>query len=265
MIGKIPRALVPEGRLEKGGRGLGQLDALAALGVVVASVSTAIAVLGGAVYDEHGSHDDAVYRQQLVTEQQVERRREEDIAADEALFGGYEQHVLRARELQRNAAAVPVSRRLWETLRSKAENQRAIATALLLRFHVPPWEATNGSDLFYDPRAAYRVRSHDTLALEEALEPGEHRLDARNARQAGISMTWLAVLFLTAGVFFTTAQVYARIKTPKKQAQAPELEAKVPESKARVPTPVLFRAYALLGAGTALWLVAAFLGLHTAL
>jgi hypothetical protein len=260
MLGKLAKALAPEGRLEEGGGRLHRLRTLATSGVVVASVCSAMSVLVGAVYDEHGSQEDAVYRQQLVVEQQLERLREESIAADVGLFGGYEQHVLGARDLQRDAAVMAANRRLAEALRSRAEDQRTIATALLTRFHVHPWEATNGPGLSYDPSIAYRVQSRSVSALEEALDPGVHRLDARSSRHKGMSMAGVAALFLIALVLFTIAQVYTRIRTPETEALTPEAEA-----EAEVPTSALRHAYALLGTGTLLLIVATIVGLNAAI
>jgi len=272
MTGRRTKAGEATGR-RKGGWGLDRLATWAAIGVVVASVSSAIAVLGHAVHDEHATHDDAVYRQQLVAEQQIERRREEDIAADEALFGGYEQHVLRARELQQNATALAGNPQLAAALRSRAEGQRAIATALLDRFHVPPWEATAGSGLFYDPSIAYRLRSDSTESLEQVLEPGEHRLESRRARNSAISMAGVAALFLLAALLFTCAPIAARLSLPKPLARAPGLKrlAQVLEPPANGGEPaaeaqpfLLYGGYALLGLGALVWLFAASLGLSAA-
>jgi len=262
---KLVKALEPEGRLEEGGGGLDRLRTLAAIGVVVASVCSAIAVLVGAVYDEHGSQEDAVYRQKMVAGQQLERLRDEDTAADVALFGGYEQHILRARDLRRDAASVEARSRLANALRTRAEGQLAVATALLAHFRVRPGQTTSGSGLSYDPSVAYRVRGHSAAALEETLAPGEHRRDARGARLDGVSMAFTAMLFLAALLLFTTAQVYARIKTPEKAPQAPEPGAAVPEPSPKVSKSVLYRAYLPLVTGALVWLFAFLSGLHTAL
>jgi hypothetical protein len=270
MFGKLIKAVGPEGRLQGGGDALDRLRALAALGIVIASVCSAIAVLAGAVFDEHGSQDDAVYRQQLVTKQQLGHQREENIAADVALFGDYAQQVLRARDLQRGASVEP-NPRLARALRAKAEGRRAIATAMLARFHVLPWETTNGFRLAYNPSAAYRVQSHTALALDEALDPGEHRLAARSARHDGMSMAGVAALFLIALVLFTFAQVYARFRTPeKKEKQGDDKEQLqlglgLLTAEQRISASVLRHAYAMVGAGTLVLLSAIFLGLQTAL
>lgn len=259
MFEKLIKALGPEGRLEEGGGELDRLRAVAAVGVVVASVFSAIAVLLGAVYDEHGSQDDTVYRQQLVTEQQHGHLREESVAADVALFGGYEQHVLRARDLQLEASMAS-SQTLANSLRAKAESRRAIATAMLARFHVLPWETTTESVLSYDPSAAYLVQGRSIGALAHALEPGEHRREARSAREHGVSMAWAAVLFLIALVFFTAAQVYARIKTPKKEKDKEKTgtpEAKDQKTKPNVPPSALRNACTAIGIG-ALFLLGGF-------
>jgi hypothetical protein len=211
MLGALWKFVKPEDPLPGEADELSKLRFWAAVGIVVVSIASAMSVLQASVYDEHGSQDDAVYRQQLVTQQQSDRSREEAVAQDLALFGSYEQHALHARDLQRQAAALTANPRLAATLATRAEGERAVAVALLTGFRVPLSAAASRSGL-YDPSASYRIQSTLPSVLEDDLDPRQHRLEARSNRNRGVEMTGAAALFLAALVFFTFSQIFARAK-----------------------------------------------------
>ncbi len=241
IVGRLAGILGPEGGLHGAAGGLSRLRVWAAVAIVVVSVASALAVLKASVYDEQASQEDAVYRQQLLTRQQADRSREEEVAQDLFLFGGYEQQVLRARDLRRDAAALAGVPRMAAALRRRAERERAIAAAQLEGFRVAlPATSARGGPAF-DPSLAYRIATHSPQALEEELDPGRHRLAARAARHDGERMAVVAAIFLAALLFLTLAQVYAGTKAPKQRR--PE------ERLADVPRSVLRPAYALFGVG----------------
>ena len=243
----------PEDRLRGEADELSGLRFWAAVGIVVVSIASAMSVLQASVYDEHGSQDDAVYRQQLVTQQQSDRSREEAVAQDVALFGSYEQHALHARDLQQQAAALAANPRLAAALATRAEGERAVANALLTGFRVPLSAVAGGSGV-YNPSASYRIQSTLPKVLEDDLNPGEHRLEARSNRNKGVEMTGAAALFLAALVFFTFSQVYARAKTVMDPEAQPSEQAQVSDVARR-------RAHSLFSIGIVCALAATILAL----
>lgn len=253
MFRRLATVLGPEGGRLGAADGLGRLRFWAAAAIVLVSAGSAVSVLKAAVYDERSSHEDALYRRQLVSWQQANRSREEEVSEDVNLFGGYEQHALHARDLRREALALAASSRLAYTLRAKAEREQAAAATLLTELQVPSSLAPGHGTLSYDPVGAYRSAVSTPQALEEDLRPGEHRVDAKSARRDGVWMAGVAALFLGALVLLTFAQVYAAARAPKAS------EAGEPATAA--PPAVLRLAYALFTAGILLSLVATIAGL----
>jgi hypothetical protein len=223
---------------------------LAAAAIVFVSVCSAVSVLKAAVYDERSSHEDALYRQQLVGWQQANRLHEEEVAQDVTLFGGYEQHAMQARDLRRQALALPVGSRQADVLRVKAERERAVAATLLNEFRVTLPLANRRGTLVYNPSQAYRIAIGAPQALEEDLSPREHRLAARSARRDGVRMAGVAALFLAALVLLTFAQVYAGARAPK-----------APEAGKPAPPAILRLGYVLFAAGGLFGVVATVAGL----
>ena len=185
-----------------------RLQSGAAVLIVIASVLSALAVLVGAVYDEHGSQKDAEYRQQMVDRERVERSQEEEVNHDVALFGGFEQHVLHARDLQSAAGAFDAQPRLATALRSRAERERALAADLIDDFQVIK-PVANSTGLEYDPSRAYRFAGETLTALGEDINPRPLRRDARADRHRSVWANGIAALFLAAAVLLTFAQVRA--------------------------------------------------------
>lgn len=245
--------LGPEGGRNGAADGLSRLRFWAAAAIVLVSAGSAVSVLKAAVYDERSSHEDALYREQLVSWQQANRLREEEVAQDVTLFGGYEQHALHARDLRRETLALAADPRLANTLRAKTEREQAAAATLLAEFRVaPPLTSGRGAPL-YDPSIAYRIAVSTPQALAEDLSPGQHRLAARTARRNGVWMAGVAALFLAALVLLTFAQVYAGARAPK--------AAEAGETAPATPPSVLRLAYTLFTVGVLFALVAALAGL----
>jgi hypothetical protein len=225
---------------------------LAAIAIVGVSAGSAVSVLKAAVYDERASHEDALYRQQLVSWEQANRQREEEVAQDVALFGSYEQHALRARDLRRAAGALAADPRLANAFRSRAGREQAAAVALLGEFRVTTPRTSGRGAPSYDPSLARRQAASSPNALAEDLSPGEHRIEARSAREDGVQMAAVALAFLSALFLLTSAQVYAAWKAPK---------AKADESPPPPRASILRLAYGLFAAGAVLAVVATDMGL----
>lgn len=258
MLRKVAKALGPEGNRHGVADGLNRLRFWAAIAIVFVSVGSALAVLAAAVYDERSSHDDALYRQQLVSWQQGNRLHEEEVAEDVALFGSYEQHALHARDLRREARAFAANPRLANTLRTRAEREQAITAALFSEFRVATPLTSGRGAPSYDPSVAYRIAAGSPQALAEELSPGDHRRAARSARHDAVQMAKVAAFCLAALFMLTFAQVYAGAKAPKVRKTvkpAPERIA------APAPKPHVLRlAYTLFSAGLAFAVVAAIVG-----
>lgn len=282
MLGRLWNPLRPEGDPPEEKGGLSRLRFWAAAGMVAASTLSALAVLMVSLYDETGSQEDALYRQQLVAREEASRTREEQVAQDLALFGSYEQHVARAQDL-RQAAARAGEPRLADALRARAERALAISSALYHDFQVTYPSTGRRGGLSYDPSGAYEISSRSAFALDEDVNPAPHRLAARSARNDGVGMAGIAALFLFAVVLFTLSQVYAANRSAK--ASASELQEARPPPRLRPageePVPVaadpadatvdalpsvqpavLRRAYLLFGSATVLTVVALVLGVE---
>ncbi|HEX6667596.1 MAG TPA: hypothetical protein VF081_13490 [Solirubrobacterales bacterium] len=253
MLRWLAKVLGPEGGQHGAADGLSRLRLLAAVAIVFVSAGSAVSVLKAAVYDEQSSHEDALYRQQLVSWQQANREREEQVAQDVTLFGGYEHHVLHARNLRSEALAPTVNPQLASALRAKAERELATAATLLNEFRVEPLLTSGPGAPSYDPSEAYEIIASSPQALAEDLSPRENRIAGRNARLDGVRMAGVAALFLVAVVLLTFAQVYAGARAPKAPAAGKQVPA--------VPRSVLRLAYALFATGTVVALVAAVIGL----
>lgn len=233
MIGRLRQILRPEGDRSEASGGLSRLRFWAAWGMVVVSVLSGLAVLKASVYDETGSQEDALYRQQLVAREGTSHTREEQVAQDLALFGNYEQHVARAQDLRR-AANVTVDPRLAHALRSRAERELAISAALHHDFQVEYPATGEPGGPSYDPSVAYATINRSAIALNDDVNPRPHRLEARSARHDGVGMAGVAALFLGALVLFTFAQVYAANKSVKSpSSKSEERERSPPQLAAR--------------------------------
>lgn len=254
MLRRLGKVLGPEGSRHGAADGLSRLRFWAAAAIVLVSAGSAVSVLKAAVYDERGSHEDALYRQQLVSWQQANRQREEEVAQDVALFGGYEQHALHARDLRREALALAANPRLASAVRAKAEREAGTAATLLAEFRVAAPVTSGRGAPIYDPSAAYRIALRDPQVLKEDPGPGDHRFAARSARRDGVWMAEVAAFFLAALVLLTLAQVYAGAMAPK----APAAGKPAPPA----PPTVLRLAYALFVAGILCALVAVDTGLN---
>jgi hypothetical protein len=202
-----------EGKPAETTGGLGHLRALAAGGMVVVSILSAFAVLWASVYDDNASQEDGVYRQQLLTREAAARAHEESVTQELAMFGNYEQHVNRARDLRAAARASDPTRA--EALRSRAEQELAISAALRHDFRVmPPTTGARGGPS-YDPDTAYWVATHTVVALHTEIEPAAHRDEARDARKNSVWLALAAALLLAALLFFTLTQIWVAKKSAK--------------------------------------------------
>jgi hypothetical protein len=202
-----------EGRPAETTGGLGKLRAWAAGGMVIVSILSAFAVLAASVYDDDASQEDGVYRQQLLTREAGARGHEEAVAQDLAVFGNYEQHVDRARDLRAAAGAGDSARA--EALRSQAERELAISAALHHDFQVM-WPTTDEKHSpTYDPDNAYWIATHTVAVLHGEVEPAPHRDEARDARNNSVWLALAAALFLGALLFFTLAQIWVAKKSAR--------------------------------------------------
>jgi hypothetical protein len=251
-----------EGKLDETIGGLGKLRALAAGGMVIVSILSAFAVLAASVYDDEASQHDGVYRQQLLTREATAHSHEEEVTRDLAVFGNYEQHVDRARDLRAAARAGDPARA--EALRARAERELAIGAALRHDFRVIPPKPGGRAGPGYNPDSAYWTATHTVGVLHDEVEPAPLRVEARNARQNSVGMALAAALFLGALLFFTLAQIWvakklakaARTEWPPIPTQGPLLE---------VEPSVRRGAYLLFACATALSLGGLVLGLGIAI
>jgi hypothetical protein len=202
-----------EGRPAETTGGLGKLRAWAAGGMVIVSILSAFAVLAASVYDDNASQEDGVYRQQLLTREAAARSHEEAVANDLAVFGNYEQHAERARDLRAAAGAGDSPRA--ESLRSRAERELAISAALHHDFQVTWPVADEGGTPTYDPDTAYWIATHTVDVLHGEVEPAPRRDEAKDARRNSVWLALAAALFLGALLFFTLTQIWVAKKSAR--------------------------------------------------
>jgi len=172
-------------------------------GIVVVSILSAVAVWRASVYDERAAHSDALFRQQLVLQQQLERADEDNVTAEVTYFGDYERHALLARLLLQDAAAHPPLR---PQLKQQAAREQTLAAAQLSGFSYVYPQTRRSGRVSYKPSSAYQsARDQDTEF--ERFQPGEHRQEATDQHLRGVNLTGVAAAFIAALVLMTLAQV----------------------------------------------------------
>jgi hypothetical protein len=177
-----------------------------ALGIVIVSILTATMAWRASVWSERSSNTDELTRQDTVQEQQLRATLSQNVAQDIRVFGRYEEHSLRARELERDARRVRGSALARELEREAAE-QRTLAKALRAYFVAgQPIDALEGDGVEYNPEFTLRTLVANETELE-TLRPRELREEAREAHLKAVRLTGLAVLFVAALLFLTLAEV----------------------------------------------------------
>jgi hypothetical protein len=174
-----------------------------ALGIVVVSVSSAVAGWRAEIFNEYAAQSEGLFRQQLVTLQQRERQSEEQVTSDLRQFGTYEQDVSLAQQLQHEADHTTGSLAL--RLRAEAQGESTLAglnqTQNFQAESPAPYEDGTAA---YDPATAYLWANESAF---EGIDPAALRREARADRLDAVNMTGVAVLFVFALVLLTLGQV----------------------------------------------------------
>jgi hypothetical protein len=175
-----------------------------ALGIVVVSVSSAVAGWRAELFNEYAAQSEGLFRQQLVTLQQRERVYEEQVTSDLRQFGTYEQEISFGQQLQQEANSSTGSLAARLAVAAQGENTLAALNQNQNFFALEP--SPLGGAATYAPASAYLRASEGAGALEE-FDPAGLRREARTDRTNAVNMTGIAVLFVTALVLLTLGQV----------------------------------------------------------
>jgi len=173
-----------------------------ALGIVVVSVSSAVAGWRAELFNEYAAQSEGLFRQQLVTLQQRERVYEEQVTSDLRQFGTYEQEISFGQQLQREANTATGSLAARLAVAAQGENTLAALNQNQNFFALEPRPL--GGAATYAPASAYLRASEGAL---EEFDPAGLRREARTDRTNAVNMTGIAVLFVTALVLLTLGQV----------------------------------------------------------
>jgi hypothetical protein len=164
-----------------------------ALAIVLVSILSAAAGWRASVFEERASDSGAVYYQDLLLQQRLERSHEGRVAQDITQYGELEQ----AWFLSHAMSSDPQS----------SEQQKVAAEQTLGDFQTGevPATYTDGTSS-YDPARAYarEVASDNDL---KALHPTEVLQKSDSFRNQAVNMTGVAALFVAALVLLTLAQV----------------------------------------------------------
>jgi hypothetical protein len=163
-----------------------------ALAIVLVSILSAVAGWRASVFDEQANAQSAVYYQDLLVQQRLERQHEARVAQDITQYGELEQDWFLGHVLSDPQAA---------------EQQKLAADQTLHNFEVSdyPTVYTDGTST-YDPAAAYARDVTNDTALE-ALHPAAVLEEADRIRDKAVNMTFVAALFVASLVLLTLAQV----------------------------------------------------------
>jgi hypothetical protein len=186
-----------------GARSRRRLKFAIALGIVVVSVSSAVAGWRAEIFNEYAAQSEGLFRQQLVTLQQHERQSEEQVTSDLRQFGTYEQDYSLAQQLQQDAHHTTGS--LARRLRAAAQGESTLAGLNQTQNFqtLPPTPYTDGTAA-YHPASAYLWANESAF---EDIDPAALRREARADRIDAVNMTGVAVLFVFALVLLTLGQV----------------------------------------------------------
>lgn len=187
-----------------------------ALGIVVASISSAVAGAGAELYYEHSSQAQGLFRQALIAVQQREQRYESDIASDLRQFGTYEQDVVLGHLLRRDAQTAHGA--LADRLQSDAFAAEQLAALHWDANFLWAWPSryTEAAPAI-DPAGAYAdvvVGSPDL----EAVDPARLHEEAWSDRRSAVNMTGVAAVFVIALVLLTLSQMRIR-RSPDRAAR----------------------------------------------
>jgi hypothetical protein len=173
-----------------------------ALAIVVVSILSALAGWRASVFEERASNAGAVFHQDLLLQQRLERQHEGDVARDIGQFTEFEQHWFLAHALRHAAAAGGAS----AALAGMGQQEAVAADQALHNFSViPPHSVPDGTSS-YDAAAAYRQDAVGDVELE-GLHPREVLENSDALRSRAVNMTGVAALFIAALVVLTLAQV----------------------------------------------------------
>lgn len=173
-----------------------------ALGIVVVSVSSAVAGWRAELFNEYAAQSEGLFRQQLVTLQQRERVYEEQVTSDLRQFGTYEQEISFGQQLQRDANRTTGS--LAARLAVAAQGENTLAALNQNQNYLALEPSPLGGAATYAPASAYMRATEGAL---EDFDPAGLRLEARTDRTDAVNMTGIAVLFVAALVLLTLGQV----------------------------------------------------------
>jgi hypothetical protein len=164
-----------------------------ALAIVLVSILSAAAGWRASVFDERASDGGAVYYQDLLLQQRLERSHEANVAQDIIQYGELEQDWLLAHAMRSDPQA--------------SEQQKVAAEQTLHNFHVSRALSifTDGTSS-YDPARAYALEVAPDPALV-TLHPEQVLRSSDSVRSQALHMTAVAALFVAALVLLTLAQV----------------------------------------------------------
>jgi hypothetical protein len=176
-----------------------------ALGIVVASISSAVAGVGAELYNEQSTQNESLFRQAVITLQERERAIEGDVASDLQRFAAYEQAFMLGHVAQN--AEKTATGRLAERVYADATAQEQLAAldeqsflhSLTPFYTGSPYPAVDVTD-------GYRNAVHNSGELNEA-DPAALQRRASSDRQSAVDLTGVAAVFVFALVLLTVAQM----------------------------------------------------------
>jgi hypothetical protein len=176
-----------------------------ALGIVVASISSAVAGAGAELYNERSTQSESLYRQALITLQQRERVFESDIASDLQQFGSYEREFLLGHLLQSDeqtatgelAARIRSDAVAAEQLAALDEQQNFVLAL--------PGGYTAAAPTI-DPTALYTAAVRNSSDLQR-VDAAELHHETTTDRADAVDMTGVAAVFVFALVLLTLGQM----------------------------------------------------------
>ena len=173
--------------------------------IALVSIMGAVVAWRASEASELASNLDQDATQQFVQREQILGQLDEDVMQDVRLLGAYQEHVKAWKELERSANAA--SGAAAETLRRRAQEERALARTLYLLFQTwyPSHPEENGDVAFdRDAARAWMRDGNDDLATL-APEATDARADA--AHEKTVNLVALAALLVGALFLLTLAQM----------------------------------------------------------
>ena len=194
----------------------GRLRFVVAFAIVLGAVSTAAAAWRAEIFTEYASQKEALFRQDLTGQQLYERLDEEQVAAGVRHFTGYEQDVLLASQLQREADVAKGKRATQ--LGVEAQNEQAAAAVRYTTdsaLQSVAFTDRQGRPLA-DPAVGYAWTVLNDAALA-TFNPADRDADAQTARDDSVKMAGIAVLFALMVVLLTLSEIRLRRPAVTKQ------------------------------------------------